>query len=788
MSARRRLTAALLFLIALPTGQARAADRQMVLELNLNGRATGRIGEFIERGGEIYARRSDLIDLGFAVPPVTTPDDMVDLRVLPGVNATVDEAHQALLVTAPLTALAPTSLQGQTAGELAPITPARFGAVLNYDASVTYDGTHTTGGALMDMRVFGRFGAVLTSGLINFAPTGEQRSFLRLESTYQIYDTGADRVWRAGDILTGALSWSRAVRLGGGQVASDFSVRPDLVTYPLPNISAQAAVPSTVAIVVDGVRQFDGAVPPGPFQFRALPVVTGAGEVAVTIVDALGRQTVVTLPFYASATLLKPGLASYSFEAGSVRRNFGEISNDYNGWAASGSLRYGLSDRLTLEGHAEAGNGLGLLGIGGDLQIGTLGVVSAALAGSLDRGGRVDTVPAPSTGALVSLGFQHQSTDFSIAVSASATTAGYRDVAAINGTAAPRATLTASASHLLGAFGDIGVAYTYQIQRATFGPATGSTAIGFQQGPYLSAPDLDIVTASYSATVAHRFSMNLSAFGDLGASHNYGVQLGFSIHFGSNTSAMVGAAVDQGGAASLLEVDKPALREGQFGFRVEDNEGEASRRALEGEYLGRWGKASVALEDSPSGVVGRAGLRGALAFVDGGLFGSDTINDSFAVVSTGGVGGVPVLYENRPFGTTDAGGHLLIPSLRAFENNKVEIDATQLPVDLSVGEVVHLIRPESRAGVVIDFGVHKSHGALVILTLPDGHPVSLGSIAHVQGEEPVPIGYDGQVYLTGLKRLNQVRVELAEGGACSVSVEYLPSKGDIPRIGPLLCR
>ncbi len=788
MSARRRLIAGLIVLIAMTAGQAQAADRQMVLELNLNGRATGKVGEFIERGGEIYAKRSDLIDLGFAVPRVATPDDMVGLTTLPGVTATVDDTHQALVVTAPMTALASTSLQNQNANELAPITPARFGAVLNYDTSVIYDGSRATGGALMDMRVFGRFGAVLTSGLINFAPTGEQRSFLRLESTYQLYDTKTDRVWRAGDVVSGALPWSRAVRLGGGQVASDFSVRPDLVTYPLPNISAQAAVPSTVAIVVDGVRQFDGAVPPGPFQFRALPVVTGAGEVAVTIVDALGRQTVVTLPFYASAVLLKPGLASYSLEAGSVRRNFGEISNDYNGWAASGSLRYGLSDRLTLEGHAEAGNGLGLLGVGGDLQIGTIGVMSAAVSGSLDRDRRVATAPAPSTGGLVSLGFQHQSTDFSIALSASATTAGYRDVAAINGTAAPRATFTASASHLLGSLGDLGVAYTYQRQPATLDPANSRVAMGFQAEPFLTAANISIVTASYSATVAHRIAVNLSAFGDLGASHNYGVQLGFSIHFGSNLSAMTGVAVDQGGVASLVEVDKPAVREGQFGFRAVDNEGEASRRALEGEYLGRWGKASIGLEDSPNGVVGRAGLRGALAFIGGGVFGSDTINDSFAVVSTGGLGGVPVLYENRPFGTTDSGGHLLIPSLRAFENNKVEIDATQLPIDLSVGEVAHLIRPESRAGVVVDFSVLQSHGALVTLRRPDGHPVSLGSVARVQGEEPVPVGYDGQVYLTGLKRLNQVQVELAEGGACSVSVDYLPTKGDIPHIGPLLCK
>ena len=34
-------------------------------------------------------------------------------------------------------------------------------------------------------------------------------------------------------------------------------------------------------MVVDGIRQFSEPVQPGPFAVRTLPVVTGAGEVAV---------------------------------------------------------------------------------------------------------------------------------------------------------------------------------------------------------------------------------------------------------------------------------------------------------------------------------------------------------------------------------------------------------------------------------------------------------------------------------------------------------------------------
>jgi outer membrane usher protein len=159
-------------------------------------------------------------------------------------------------------------------------------------------------------------------------------------------------------VVTGALAWSRAVRLGGGQLSSDFSLRPDLVTYPLPVIGASAAVPSTVNVLVNGIRQFSEPAQPGPFAVRSLPVVTDAGEVSVAVLDALGRQVLVTLPFYVSTTLLKPGLASYSLEAGMARQDYSLITDGYAHWATNGALRYGLTDWLTMEGHIEATDSL----------------------------------------------------------------------------------------------------------------------------------------------------------------------------------------------------------------------------------------------------------------------------------------------------------------------------------------------------------------------------------------------------------------------------------------------
>jgi outer membrane usher protein len=42
------------------------------------------------------------------------------------------------------------------------------------------------------------------------------------------------------------------IRLAGVQIRSDFSMRPDLVTFPLPSISGAAAVHSVVDVLTNG--------------------------------------------------------------------------------------------------------------------------------------------------------------------------------------------------------------------------------------------------------------------------------------------------------------------------------------------------------------------------------------------------------------------------------------------------------------------------------------------------------------------------------------------------------
>ncbi len=146
---------------------------------------------------------------------------------------------------------------------------------------------------------------------------------IRLDSAYTFADVNTLRRYSLGDFITGGLAWTRPIHLEGIQINSDFSMRPDLVTFPVPTITGSAAVPSTVNVLADGNLSASSQVAAGPFEVPQLPVVEGAGTISMTLTDAMGQQVTVTQPFYASSTMLAPGLQTFAVQSGLVRRRLG---------------------------------------------------------------------------------------------------------------------------------------------------------------------------------------------------------------------------------------------------------------------------------------------------------------------------------------------------------------------------------------------------------------------------------------------------------------------------------
>lgn len=758
----------------LPVRAALATDQTLELEVVINGASTQKVGEFVLRDGALLARPEELADLGLRTPneAARSPDGLIVVSTLPGVSVSLDQTTQVVRFAAGSAELTPTLLHSGPGSSATPLQSS-LGAALNYDVVGAITGGRTSASGLFDARVFSPMGVASTE-FLGFAgqDPGGRGPAIRLDSIYVYSDFPHQRRYRVGDFISGGLSWTRPVRLGGVQISQDFSMRPDLVIFPLPSLAGVAAVPSTVDVLLNGSKVLSSQVPAGPFQAPQLPVVTGAGQVVMSVTDALGRQVTTTLPFYASSSLLAQGLHTSSLEVGFVRRNWGVISNDYGAPAGAVTWRRGFTPHLTVEAHAEGTSGQLMAGAGLVANAFDLGTVNVAVAASRAAG---------RTGASFSFGAERQTHSLSFGIQAVLSERDFRDLAAMNGDTILKRQVSANVGLSLGRWGSLGFAYA-QIDRS----AAAAVAIS-PSGPLAASQHTQVVTGNYSVQLGRAY-IYANVFKDFAKGGGRGATIGVTMPLGRRGSATA-SANPAAAPYAQVQVQQSVTSIGDWGYQAFVGAGGREHVFGQGQYKSPWGLLTAGVDALGGQASGRLEAQGAVSLIDRRLFASNTINDSFAVVDTRGVKNVKVEYENREVGRTDSGGRILVPDLRSFEVNRLSIDPADLPLDVAVGETSREVRPPDRSGIVVVFPIRRVRAALVTLVDETGAPIPLGSTAVLasRGAE-AEVGYEGQVYLEDLGPQNRVAVQPPKGSRCVVAFAYRAVKDDIPKIGPLVCR
>lgn len=347
-----------------PPPNARTVNDQIVLHLSLvfNQWDSAVVVPVTSRNGHYFVSNADLQRAG--LPGDKLPQGDVDVSQLPQVRTTYESDTQRLLLSVPGDWL-PEQALTLGSGDLRVKPLSGSGALLNYDL---YSNNTQNSGAQASLWHELRF----FSGNMSLSTTGTLRQTFSghgdgISEGYQRYDTTLTSTnensivsWSVGDVISDALSWSNSVRMGGVSFGRDFTLRPDLVTYPLPAFSGEAAVPSTVDVFINGYRTGSTELQPGPFTLTNLPYINGSGDAVLVTTDALGRQVSTTMPFYVASELLKPGLSDGAMTLGSLRRDYGVKNFSYGPAAASGSYRYGVNEYWTLESHMEGAESLAM--------------------------------------------------------------------------------------------------------------------------------------------------------------------------------------------------------------------------------------------------------------------------------------------------------------------------------------------------------------------------------------------------------------------------------------------
>lgn len=796
--------------LAAPARGEDAPGHRLHLDVLLDGQSIGLIGAFRQNErGEILGARKELEELGIRVPASVEIEDEVVLRAIPGLSFVYDEAAQRIDIKLPPDGRLPKTYDAQLRSTPGP-APERSstGAVLNYTLFGTSDDKEFRGfwryptlSATLDARIFSPAGVFSQTGILSDQSlAGGGTEVLRLETTWTYSDPGSLVTYRAGDLISSGLVWTRPVRLGGLQVQRNFGLRPDLITLPLPSVTGSAAVPSTVDVLVNGTKTISQDVGSGPFRITNIPILTGNGNASVVVRDASGRQSETNLPFVVSSNLLRPGLFDFSAELGMPRLQYGLRSSIYDeGIAGSVSGRYGVTDTVTMVAHAEGAQGLGMASIGGVFGLGQYGVLTAAGAGSWRDGLR---------GGQSYVSFETQLWGIAFMAASQRTFGAYRDLASISG--APFAgpvngfgdyVGSAASAALIGSGWERTLLPPRALDRVSVGlpiPALGGAAsVGFAHVKPVLGRANRLVNASYTRPLWSGGSFYATFYTDLADRDTMGVFAGLSFPFGGNVTSSSGANRAGSGWALAADVNKPVDQEvGSVGWRVRNVEGQdgQKRRSASIAYRGGAGLLEAGVAQGQGGFSGTVQLDGSLAMAGGSVFAANRIDDAFAVAKVGAPD-VDVLFENRVVARTNASGNALIPTLRSYQANKISIDPRGLPVDALSETTVEVRAPSDRAGVVVDFGVRSTgNSAIVILQDATGNAIRVGATGALQprlrgtsaAAPEFTVGYDGRAFIENLAADNEVIIQLGTG-SCRARFGFAPRAGTQVSIGPVRC-
>ncbi|MBR2658005.1 MAG: fimbrial biogenesis outer membrane usher protein [Loktanella sp.] len=772
--------------VTLPTAASTAtldydpdADEALYLLVSINGRDVGLIAEFALslQSSRMSAQRSELEGIGIAAPHAL--GSIVFLDEIPEFAFVYDVPSQSILITAQGATLISVEISARPQTDL-PASQSGVGLLLNYRATVNLGDDFFSDGfeakqtfVALDMRAYAPFGVLTSTGALALAlDDADPAEFTRYDTFFTISSPSRIITMTAGDITTSGLAWTRPVRLGGLQIRRDFSLRNDVVTSPLLSFSGAAAVPSSIDVYVDNIRAYSGSVPAGPFNLSDVPMITSGGEAVFILRDAGGNEQTSTVAFYATQDLLSAGTFDFALEVGKPRTGYGGPTTSYaTATARSVSLRYGLSDRLTLGGHAEAVNDLRMGGFGLDVALFNRAELTLAGGASVNR---------TAQGLLFFGALRTEVAGVGLRFSTRRTFGNFQDLASdgmrsladdseavINPSTASTARDALSLTFpMVGNDGTMGVTLVH-VERAGL---TGT-----------------ILSMSYAQPLPWAAaSFQINGFHDLAGDGSTGVSVGLSMPLGPKGYASANLRQDRSGqlntTASLSRMaDRSA---GSYGYRADLSE---QSRALAATYQTAHGRADLGLRDTGQGTRASATFEGALVLSGGGVFAGNRITDSFAIVDVG-VPDIPVSLNNREVARTGASGKTLLSDLQSYRINRVSVDPLALPLDSYLDATAMNVVPARRAGVMVNLRGKSGTAALVVIRDTAGNFLTPGTMIRLTGtQQDFAVGYDGEVWIEGLGARNRITAR-TDGTTCQAEFTFTAQQGAQVYIEGVECR
>lgn len=778
------LTVVTLYL-ALQTAICFAADptyKELLVTMKVNYEETEDVSDIlINQNNEVFMPFDDLkkykVNDGYLKGSVVKINDgnYINLSTLKGTSVAVDQANLSIDIKFPTNQMPTQNLSATTFDDRTlknSIKTGATGAFLNYNFTANKSGDLTQISGTPSFQYFNKAGNFQSSFLVSNHKIGRSKqNFLRLDTAWTSHNIKKMAQWRIGDSITKASDWSGSTRFLGVQYATDFSVRPDLVPFPLANFVGQANLPSTVDVYLKSLKVYSQPVKEGPFVINNLPVTTGNGNVVIETQDITGKRTTVVLPYYVAPSLLKKGLSNYSFEAGTLRDQYSQSSSKYKFLLTNADYTYGITDFWTSSAHFETLRRDISAGFTNIVRLGDFGVVSGSIASNF---------PKSANAQFYNVSYSYQTGSFSFNTTVSSAGKKFTDTLSFPPQSISRPKFLGSFSYNSDRLGEFFIVYTtsksegVKSKRLDFSYDKAIVASSFFR--FSLGKDLSKKRGSTTCL----FSLNM-VLGEQNS--NIGVSNGY-----------------QGGIRNKnIEISSPVSKPIDWGYRVllQDNKTLETNSKVNDFDIGVSGQNSIGTASFRTFEYGKNPgqelfFSGSVVAMNNAVFLAPPIQQSLALVKVGTLPNIPIYYNNQIIGKTNTKGLTLAPNVVPYVPSQIKVDDQELPLDMSVPSIVQTVAPPAGGGVVADFKVRRSKGVELRLLDDDKEPVFLNYSVKIDGiKEELFIGYNGLLYIENISNLKALKGKVCDfqnTSCCNFNVPVnLKNPDPIISIGDTTC-
>ncbi len=558
----------------------------------------------------------------------------------------------------------------------------------------------------------------------------------------------------------------------GVNVASDEEMLPSGERGFAPVIRGTAASNATVTVKQNGYVIYQSNVPPGVFEIRDLYPSSNSGDMEVIIKEADGSEHSFTQPFASIALMERPEHLRFEATAGRYRADSG--SDESEPLFVQSSAIYGVNNRFTIYGGATiAENYLSAMS-GAGLNLGQFGSLSADVSAAHTDTDVGKSYDGQSLRLLYSSNIAATQTQFTLA-GYRYSTQGYYSFADANRLSHQntdddwrddynkRTRLQLSVNQPLGE----GTIYLSGYQQSYWGTSR-------QERSLSAGGSFQYQSISYHLNL----SWSDTRDGDSDRTLSVGVSLPLNDWLAGSRVNYSVSNNKNGATSQNLGLSGVLLDDNSLSYSAQQSHDSESRNSSS--FASTWRTPWSTLDagyysSSDHSQQWSYGISGGIVAHSRGVTLSQPLGDQFAIVNADGASGLK--FQNQYGVSTDWWGNAIIPSVAAYQENRIGLDTTRLPDDVDSSDTAVIVIPSRNAAVNAHFASHIGYRVLLTLTQADGKLVPFGALAHTQDQQNSGIVDDrGVLYLSGLadKALVEVSWGTEANQHCAAHVALMP--------------